>query len=221
MAEKKDRSLEPQQARSRESLRRLLQAAAEVLGQHGLAGATIPRIANHAGLTPGAVYRRFASKDVLLETMIVQLLEDQEKDLRQSITPEMAAEIPFAVLAEQLINSMLVSYRKNAGLLRAVRQFGHEREGTPFWRKVMKLDARTLEYGIDLLLRSRGEVRHPQPRAAIGLALVMTVGAMWELVVTPPDTKIWKGLIPTDDVTLQRELTRSLLNYLGVERKGE
>jgi AcrR family transcriptional regulator len=81
--------LEPQQAQSRESLRRLLQAAAEVLGQHGLAGTTIPRIANHAGLTPGAVYRRFKNKDVLLETMILRLLEDQEKDLRQSITPEL------------------------------------------------------------------------------------------------------------------------------------
>jgi AcrR family transcriptional regulator len=217
---KPDRSLEPQQARSRESLRRLLQAAAEVLGQHGLAGATIPRIANHAGLTPGAVYRRFKNKDVLLETMILRLLEDQEKDLRQSITPEMAAEIPFPVLAEQIINGMLVSYRKNAGLLRAVRHFGHEREGTPFWRKVAKLDARTLEYGIDLLVKTRGEVKHPNPRAAIGLAVMMTVGAMWELVVTPPDPKVWKGLIPTDDQTLQRELTRSFLSYLGVERKG-
>jgi hypothetical protein len=84
---------------------------------------------------------------------------------------------------------------------------------------VAKLDARTLEYGIDLLVKSRGEVKHPNPRAAIGLAVMMTVGAMWELVVTPPDPKVWKGLIPTDDQTLQRELTRSFLSYLGVERK--
>src|SRR5437868_3424328 len=54
-----DKTLAPQQARSRESTRRLLKAAAEVLGQHGLEAATIPRIAEHAGLTPGAVYRRF------------------------------------------------------------------------------------------------------------------------------------------------------------------
>jgi len=54
----RSQSLAPQQARSRESLRKLLKAAAEVLGQHGLDGATIPRIAAHAGLTPGAIYRR-------------------------------------------------------------------------------------------------------------------------------------------------------------------
>jgi AcrR family transcriptional regulator len=217
---KPDGSLEPQQERSRESLRRLLHAAAEVLGQRGLAGATIPRVAKHAGLTPGAVYRRFKNKEVLFETMILRLLEDQDKELRQSITAEMAAEIPLPILAEQIINGMLVSYRSKAGLLRAVRQFAQDREGTPFWRKVTKLEARTLDYGVNLLVNSRGEIKHPNPRAAIGLALVMTVGALWELVVTRPDPKLWVGLIPTDEQTLKRELTRSFLNYLGVERKG-
>ena len=48
-----NKTLAPQQARSRESTRKLLKAAAEVLGQHGLEGTTIPRIAQHAGLTPG------------------------------------------------------------------------------------------------------------------------------------------------------------------------
>jgi AcrR family transcriptional regulator len=164
---------------------RLLQGAAEVLGQHGLAGATIPRIAKHAGLTPGAVYRRFRNKEVLLETMILQLLSDQDAALRQSITAGMAAEIPFAVLAEQFINGMLVSYRSKAGLLRAVRQFAQDR------------------------------------RVAIGLAVVMTAGALWELVVNSPDRKLWKGLIPDDDPSLKRELTRSFLSYLGVDAKGE
>ena len=44
------KALEPQQERSRESLRRLLKAVTEVLGQHGVEGTTIPRIAHHAGL---------------------------------------------------------------------------------------------------------------------------------------------------------------------------
>ena len=152
--------------------------------------------------------------------MILRLLEDQDKELRQSITAEMAAEIPLPILAEQIINGMLVSYRSKAGLLRAVRQFAQDREGTPFWRKVTKLEARTLDYGVNLLVNSRGEIKHPNPRAAIGLALVMTVGALWELVVTRPDPKLWVGLIPIDEQTLKRELTRSFLNYLGVARKG-
>jgi AcrR family transcriptional regulator len=216
---RKVKTLEPQQERSRESLRRLLKAAAEVLGQHGVAGATIPRIAAHAALTPGAVYRRFRNKDVLLETMILQIMEDQDKHLRQSITTAMAAEIPFAILAEQVINRLLVSYRANAGLLRAIRQFVQGSEGTPFWKKVSKLEARTLEYVVDLLVIGKGEIRHPDPRAAVGLGMVMIVGALWELVVNPPNARLWKGLVPGNDKDLRQELTRSFLSYLATERQ--
>src|ERR1035441_1188771 len=102
------KTLAPQQARSRESTRKLLKAAAEVLGQHGIEGATIPRIAQHAGLTPGAVYRRFPDKDALLETVIVGILERQDERLRTMLTPAMARQIPLAVFAEQLIHTMLV-----------------------------------------------------------------------------------------------------------------
>src|ERR1700730_4587084 len=103
------KTLEPQQARSRESTRKLLKAAAEVLGQHGVAGATVPRIARHAGLTPGAVYRRFPDKDALLETVIIAILERQDERLRIALTPAMARQIPLPVFAEQVIASMLVS----------------------------------------------------------------------------------------------------------------
>jgi AcrR family transcriptional regulator len=92
-------SLAPQQARSRESLRKLLKAAAEVLGQHGVEGTTIPRIAQHAGLTPGAVYRRFPDKDALLETVILGILARQDERLRVALTPELARQIPLAVFA--------------------------------------------------------------------------------------------------------------------------
>src|SRR5262245_7298132 len=108
------KSLEPRQERSRESLRRLLKAAAEVLGQHGVEGTTIPRIAQHAGLTPGAVYRRFRDKDELLETVILGILERQDERLKTGMTPATAARIPLAVFAEQIIGGLVTSYRANA-----------------------------------------------------------------------------------------------------------
>ena len=149
-----DKTLAPQQARSRESMRKLLKAAAEVLGQHGLEGATIPRIAQHAGLTPGAIYRRFPDKDALLETVIIGILERQDERLRMMLTPAMARQIPLAVFAEQLINNMLVSYRANAGLLRALRQFAQGRDHTSFYRKVSRLEMRTYQYLVELFLRT-------------------------------------------------------------------
>jgi AcrR family transcriptional regulator len=212
--------LAPQQARSRESLNKLLKATVEVLGQQGVAGTTIPRIAAHAGLTPGAVYRRFRNKDVLLETAILRILADQGRVLLLALTVEAAAEIPFPTLAEQVINSLVVSYRVNASLLRAVRQFLQDNEGTPFWKKASKLELQTFEYLVDIFVTSGREIKHADPRAAAALGLVMIIGTLWEVIVNPGDIKIWKGLLPKDDRTLKVELTQSFLSYLGVERKA-
>jgi AcrR family transcriptional regulator len=213
-------TLAPQQARSRESLSKLLKATVEVLGQHGLAGTTIPRIAVHAGLTPGAVYRRFRNKDVLMETAVLRVLEDQDKLLRLSLTVQAAAGIPLPTLAEQVINSLVVSYRANASLLRALRQFVQENEGTPFWKRASKLEMRTLEYLIAIFVSNQSEIKHADPRSAVALGLVMVVGTLWEVVVNPGDATLWKALLPKDDRALKHELVRSFLSYLGVEPKA-
>lgn len=208
-------SLEPQQARSKESLRRLVKAAAEVLGQHGVEGATIPRIAAHAGLTPGAIYRRFNDKDALLESVIMGILERQDERLRTGLTPEMAGQIPLPVFAEQVVHSLLVSYRANAALLRGIRHFMQGRWGTDFWKKGARLEIRSYERLVELFLANARDIRHPDPKTAVSLGLIMVISTLQELVLNTPDTKVWKGLLPQDDLSLRRELTRAFLGYLG------
>lgn len=208
--------LEPQQERSRESLRKLLKAATEVLGQHGVEGTTIPRIAEHAGLTPGAVYRRFRDKDALLEAAILGILERQDERLKAGLTPEKAAKIPLDVFAEQIIGSMVVTYRANASMLRALRHFTQGRGETEFVKKASRLEARAFERVVDLVLAGRRNIRHPHPRMAVSLGLMMVVSTLYELVVLPTYVKEWKNLMPKDDTALKRELTRAFLSYLGV-----
>jgi len=216
---KAKKTLAPQQARSRESLNKLLKAAQEVLGQHGAEGATIPRIAEHAGLTPGTVYRRFHDKDALLETVILGMLERQDKRIRAALTPAMSRQIPLPVLAEQVIHSMLVSYRANAGLIRAMRQFAQSRLHTPFIKKLSRLEVSTYEYLVELFLVHRRQIKHPEPKIAVSFALMTVISALSELVVTDFDLRHWQRLLPKDDVSLKRELTRTFLNYLAVEAK--
>ena len=213
-------SLAPQQARSRESLRKLLKAAAEVLGQHGVEGATIPRIAHHAGLTPGAVYRRFPDKDALLETVILGILERQDERLRVALTPEMARQIPLTVFAEQMITNMLIGYRASAGLLRAVRQFVQSRDGTAFYKKAAKLEMRTFQYCMGLFLAHREQIRHRDPQVAVAFALVTLTSTLIELILVDHDLRCWQAVIPKDDQTLKRELLCNFLSYLGVEPKS-
>jgi AcrR family transcriptional regulator len=213
-------SLAPQQERSRESLRKLMKAAAEVLGQHGVEGATIPRIAAHAGLTPGAIYRRFSDKDALLESVILNILERQDERLRTGLTQEMAGQIPLPVFAEQIVHSLLVSYRANAGLLRAMRQFAQSRMGTEFWKKIARLEKRSYGRLIELLLTSAKDIRHPKPRIAVSLGMMMVISTLQEIVLNTPDTNYWKDLLPRNDQALRRELTQALLSYLGVNRSS-
>jgi len=214
---KPTKTLEPQQERSRESLRKLLKAATEVLGQHGVEGTTIPRIAEHAGLTPGAVYRRFRDKDELLETAILGILERQDERVKAGMTPEMTARIPLDVFAEQIIGGMVVSYRANAALLRALRQFVQLRANKAFVKKAAKLEIRAYERVVDRILAGRTDIRHPNPRIAVSLGLMMVISTLYELVVMPNIAIDWKDLLPKDDQALKRELTRAFLSYLEVE----
>ncbi|MBC3842488.1 TetR family transcriptional regulator [Streptacidiphilus sp. 4-A2] len=58
------------QQRAEESRRRLLTAAAEVFDERGFALATLTEIHNRAGLTKGALYFHFSSKEELAEAVV-------------------------------------------------------------------------------------------------------------------------------------------------------
>ncbi len=216
---KKKKALAPQQERSRESLRKLLKAAAEVLGQHGVEGTTIPRIAQHAGLTPGAVYRRFHDKEALLEEVVLGILERQDERMKTGLTSEKAAQIPLPLFAEQVIGGMVLMYRMNAALLRALRTFAQSRQQTPFYKKISKIEARSFERAVDLFLAHRKEIKHPDPRTAISLGIMFISSMLYDWVVMPLDVSEWKPFLPKDDQALKMELTRAFLSYLGVEQK--
>ena len=214
---KSPKGLAPQQARSRESLSKLMRAAQEVLGQKGVEGATIPVIARHAGLTPGAVYRRFRDKDALLEAVILRMLKRQDEGIRAALTPGMARQIPLALFAQQLIHSLLTSYRRHAGMIRAMRQFSQARLHTPFFRKVARLEVSSYEYLVELFLEHRDEIQHSQPKIAVSFAIMMLISTLIELVVAEGDLRLWKTLLPQDDAALKAELSRAFLSYLGVK----
>jgi AcrR family transcriptional regulator len=213
------RTLAPQQERSRESLRKLQKATAEVLGQHGVEGATIPRIAQHAGLTPGAIYRRFHDKDALLEATILGMLERQDERMKTGLTPAAAGQIPLPVFADQIIGGMVIGYRVNAALLRAMRTFVRGKAQTSFWKKACRFEVRAIEHVVELFLAHRKEIKHPDPRTAIAMGFMMVVSTLYEIMVMPTDLGPLKAFLPKDDQALKRELTRAFLSYLGVEQK--
>src|SRR5512147_444751 len=60
---------EPKQARSEETLRRLLNAAEELINEKRHGAVSIPEIARRAGSSVGGFYARFRDKDELLRAL--------------------------------------------------------------------------------------------------------------------------------------------------------
>jgi AcrR family transcriptional regulator len=209
--------LAPRQARSRESERRLLQAAVEVLSKHGLEGTTIPRIAEHAGLTPGAVYRRFPDKTALLETALLKILESDQERLKRTLTPELARKHTLPALLDALIASLIESYRFHASALHGMRQLLQTTDHQAFRNKVLRIEKRSLEYMVEVLLVYRQDIRHPEPQLALSFTLVTLISSLLERFLVDVPLGAWSAFVPEDDVSLRRELKRMFLRYLGCD----
>ena len=221
MAHKK--SLAPQQSRSRESLQRLLKAAAEILGEKGLEGATIPRIAARAGLSPGAVYRRFPDKDALLRKVVIATLEGADLQAAASLTPDLTARCTLPVMTEKIIASTLGSYRKHTRLLGSIAQFFRAHRSAAFRREVDQIETRTFRRIIQFLLHYREDIHHPDPEAALAFVLAVVAFSIRELVLMEMITDVWKPLLPKTDEQMVSELTSMMLRYLqsdGGEMRG-
>lgn len=60
----------------------LLDATARVLGQNGLAALTVQDVARVAGVSKGALFHHFSSKQELLDATLTQLIGGFEQDVR-------------------------------------------------------------------------------------------------------------------------------------------
>ena len=76
----------PSQARAQETVRAILQAAAQVIAEYGYAAGTTNRIAARAGVSIGSLYQYFPNKDAIL----VALHELHQAEVEPIITEFMA-----------------------------------------------------------------------------------------------------------------------------------
>ncbi len=219
MPEAKKQPLAPQQDRSRDSLRRLLRAAAQLLQEKGLEGATIPRIAAHAGLSPGTVYRRFRDKDALLRTLLRESLRSADRGSAALLTPDFVRTNSLPELVRTIVQGTLRGYRKNAGLMRALTQFARSYPSAAFRREMDLIEVRNFRRIVDALLTKRDEIEHPDPDTAVPLALMLTAFALLEMIVLDTLSSTWSTLMPRTDDQLAEELCRSFLAYLQSDSK--
>ena len=204
-----------QQTRSLRTEASLLAAAARVLDRDGLDGATVPRIAAEARLSPASIYRRFADKDDLLRATFLRTLEAgtaaSPASLRASVLrPKLSGTV------NALVASLLKSYREHPQRLRAMNRMIEAAPHSPFAKEALQRIAAHSTRASEMLLEHRDSIRHPDPERAARFAVLATASAI-ELAVLD-QTSLWHVALPLSDKAFAAELSRQMLAYLRRKR---
>ncbi|MBF6189696.1 TetR/AcrR family transcriptional regulator [Nocardia implantans] len=105
----------PAQARAKATREHILDTAARLFGERGIANTSTNRIAAEAGVSIGTVYRYFADRGVLVEELLERLLETVERRFTQRVfdvsgktMQQVAADILGVITEELVANAKLV-----------------------------------------------------------------------------------------------------------------
>ena len=194
----------------------MLDAAEVVLAKYGLQGATLPRIAARAGISPTNVYRRFRDKDALMAAVFQRLTERSSSATTAQFDAEAVRPVDLEQFSRNVIEGMIRNLRADAGLSRACVQYSEQHWEADFVRKARVSEAQSFQTMVNTFMMWRDQIKHPDPERAIRFAFVMVALALRELVLFNR-TYIFEAVLPLDDDTLREELPRMFLAFLGAE----
>ena len=209
------RFIPPQQARSQETLDRILDAVEEVLDQKSFGEATLAEIMDRAGVTVGAFYRRFPDKDALLHLLDERFWDDMREVAAELLDPARWDGASIPEIMHEFLRVAVHIYRTRRGLLRSL--FLRSRTDVIIRETAHRVNATFLRRLRVLLLARRHEIRHPNPRYAIELGFLVLIASMREAILF---SEVWPTVRVAGD-RLPAELTRLFLAYLGIEEAGE
>lgn len=202
-----------QQARSRATLERLLRATEETLDEYGLDGATVPRIAKRAKLSPAAIYRRFPDKDALLRYVCLRFFEDKIANFADAEMSPLPSRITLEMLARKVVGALFCAYTARRGLMRALLQFTYEHPDLRFREKMKDAQAKTFAAMTSMFLRFRQDIHHPEPETAVRLGLLTVAVTLREMLLVQHLNR-WDKIVQVSDEQLQDQLAHMLLRYL-------
>jgi AcrR family transcriptional regulator len=195
-------SRRPLQERGQRRVDAILDAAAELVAEHGIAGVTVHGVARHARTAIGSMYHFFPDLDAVFEGLAERHAAAMRAQLEAlSATPVDWAALTLDAAVDGFLDPLLGYIERHPDVLHVMRRPGRpggDRRRNPELEKLMM---QTAEH----MVRARTPDASPAARAARAatmLALVDGVLTRTERVATPPVS------------TMTRELKRALVAYL-------
>ncbi|WP_255583808.1 TetR/AcrR family transcriptional regulator [Dietzia sp. ANT_WB102] len=110
----------PQQARSREMVRRIEEAARVVLVRDGYESFTTNRVADEAEVSPGSLYQYFPDKSALVTVVMDRWTAEISDQVAASLAGAGPMEVQDPATVRAIADALLAALEADAGLLRIV-----------------------------------------------------------------------------------------------------
>lgn len=205
----------PRQARSLETLERLLDAAEALIEEKGLADASIPEIVRLAGSSVGGFYARFHDKAELLRALEERFFDDLYRRLDLLADAGRWGHARLREILHACSDELVRVTRTRGHLIRAF--FFRAAQDVEFHLDALRFRTRVAERLGDLLTGRAEAIGHSEPRLAVDVAVQLSFGLVFQLVL---GGDFRAGGRPLSDEELVREIDRVVTRYLGLPEDG-
>lgn len=144
----------PRQARSQETTRAILEAAARVFAAQGYAAGTTNRIAAAAGVSIGSLYEYFPNKDAILVALMERHIVEGEAAMRALMAQTRPG--PLRTQIRTFVQAMIALHAQAPRLHRVL--FEEAPVPAPVWRILAAVERRMVE-DVERYLAAQREVR--------------------------------------------------------------
>lgn len=160
-----------QQSRSQKTQAKLLDAAAELFADKGMAATTVADIAARAGCTTGAVYHHFKDKQALLFALLHRTSVEYRETIRAAVDPARWEGAHCAEILRAYLEFSLESGRNRPVTKGAAMEVA--REDADFREHLATLRSEVHDGVLALLMARCDEIGRPDPETAARFVLDM------------------------------------------------
>jgi AcrR family transcriptional regulator len=200
------------QKRSREMTQALLQAGAEMLRTRSLGELSIEALCAKVGVTVGAFYSRFESKEAYFNALVELAARDGNAVLARTMPNGVSSEPGLTELCRLMVSGVTGWIRNHEGVLRAALQ--HDDTRPDSWTSFKGLARATVANATPPLLRAMGKGREAAKKKSIAFGFQVVLGTLVNAILNDP------GPLSLHDKEMETRLSGCLSLLLEAEMKA-